>query len=297
MGCTMMSRKSEIHMHSSFSDGEFSPKDLVEIARRNNVAILSLTDHDTFTGVHEFVAAATDTDIYAFPGIEMTVRYGNLTLHLLAYFKNIESIEPELRDKVETLKDLRDQRMHELIARVDKVVPARFRGMIQFDNVKKMAEGVIARPHLAREMARLKIVANSNEAFEKYLVKYNVEKVNMDISEAIALIRKSKGIPVLAHPGERQYSLYDPENGRDYDQVESMLAELTAVGLLGLECVYPYHEKIGRVDYYVELSRRLGLVPTGSRDFHGFNISQRTDMLGTTKMDDAFLLRFQEIWG
>jgi predicted metal-dependent phosphoesterase TrpH len=293
----MMARKSEIHMHSSFSDGEFSPKALVNIAAQNGVSILSLTDHDTFIGASEFMEAARETDIFAFPGIEMTVRYRELTLHLLAYFKNNDSIEPELRKRVETLKDLRDRRMRELIDRIDMVIPDRFRGMIQFDNVKKMAEGVIARPHLAREMARLKIVANSNEAFEKYLVKYNVEKKNLDIDDAIALVRKSKGVPVLAHPGERQYSLYDPEMGRDYAEVEKMLEELADMGLLGLECVYPYHEKIGKVSYYVDLADRLGLIPTGSRDFHGFNISQRTDMLGTTKMDDAFLPRFQEVWG
>lgn len=292
-----MARKSEIHMHSSFSDGEFSPKELVKIAAQNSVSILSLTDHDTFIGTSEFMVAAGETDIFAFPGIEMTVRYRELTLHLLAYFKNNGSIKSELREKVETLKDLRDRRMRELIDRIDKVIPERFRGMIQFDNVKKMAEGVIARPHLAREMARLKIVANSNEAFEKYLVKYNVEKRNMDIDDAIALIRKSNGVTVLAHPGERQYSLYDPEMGRDYAEVEKLLKELSGMGLLGLECVYPYHEKIGKVSYYVDLANRLGLIPTGSRDFHGFNVSQRTDMLGTTKMDDAFLPRFQEVWG
>lgn len=293
----MAAVKSEIHMHSSFSDGEFSPKELVQIAVQNKVSILSLTDHDTFTGIQGFMDAAGATDIFAFPGIEMTVRHREITLHLLAYFKNAESIEPELRDSVEKLKDLRDRRMCELIGRVDKVIPERFRGMIQFDNVRKMAEGVVARPHLAREMARLKIVANSNEAFEKYLVKYNVEKKNFDIADAIALIRESNGVPVLAHPGERQYSLYDPENGRDYDEVEKILEEFSAMGLLGLECVYPYHEKIGRVGYYVDLADRLGLIPTGSRDFHGFNISQRTDMLGTTRIDATFLPRFQEIWG
>lgn len=284
-------------MHSTFSDGEFSPKDLVRIARQNEVSILSLTDHDTFTGCSELLQAAVAADIFAFPGIEITVRYHDRTLHLLAYFKSLDSISSDLSVKVEGMKEQRDQRMRELIARIDGVIPERFRGMITFDNVRKAAEGVVARPHLAREMARLKIVPTSNDAFERYLVKYNVEKKNLDIEEAIQLIRASYGVPVLAHPGERQYSLYDPEGGRDYSDIEISLEELCSFGLLGLECVYPHHEKIGRVGFYLGLADKLGLIPTGSRDFHGFNASQRTDMLGTTQMDDIFLSRFQEVWG
>ncbi len=284
-------------MHSSFSDGEFSPAELVGIAQKNDVSFLSLTDHDTFTGNAEFLKAAEGTGIFAFPGIEITVRYRETTLHLLAYFKSLDTLTPELINEVEGMKEMRDQRMRELIDRIDKVIPERFRGMIEFDNVKRSAEGVLARPHLAREMARLRIVPTSNDAFEKYLVQYNIEKKNLDIARAIQLIRESRGVPVLAHPGERQYSLYEPDKGRDYSTIESTLKDLRSIGLLGLECVYPYHEKIGKVNYYLDLADKLGFIPTGSRDFHGFNTSQRTDMLGTTKMDDSFLQRFREVWG
>ncbi|OGW25471.1 MAG: histidinol phosphatase [Nitrospinae bacterium RIFCSPLOWO2_12_FULL_47_7] len=292
-----MNRKFEIHMHSSFSDGEFSPKELVCIAQQNGVSTLSLTDHDTFKGCSELLQAAESANIYSFPGIEITVNHRGRTLHLLAYFKSLDSVLPELLAKVEDMRGQRDQRMLELINRIDAVVPDRFRGMITFDNVRKAAEGVVARPHLAREMARLKIVPTSNDAFDRYLVKHNVEKKNLDIEEVIQLILASRGIPVLAHPGERQYSLYDPESKNNYPDVEKALAELCSFGLKGLECVYPYHEKMGMVGFYLDLAGKLGLIPTGSRDFHGFNISQRTDMLGTTKMDDTFLLRFQELWG
>ena len=158
-------------MHSNFSDGEFSPKELVGIARQNGVSILSLTDHDTFKGISELLHAAEVVGIFAFPGIEITVRYRGATLHLLAYFKSLDVIKPELLEKVDDMKAQRDQRMRDLIQRVDAVIPERFRGMITFDNVKKAAEGVVARPHLAREMARLKIVPTSNDAFERYLVK------------------------------------------------------------------------------------------------------------------------------
>ncbi|NIQ01181.1 MAG: PHP domain-containing protein [Nitrospinaceae bacterium] len=288
--------KSEIHMHSIFSDGEFSPAELIGIGRQNGVGIMALTDHDTFSGLPEFMEAARGSDVFAFCGIEITVQYRDFNLHLLAYFKSVESIRPELWVRVEKMKEAREDRMHQLIARINEVIPDRFRGSITFDNVKKASEGVLARPHLAREMVRLGIVKSTNDAFDRYLVKYNIEKENLEMAEALRMVRESNGVPVLAHPGERTYSLYNPDKGRKLEGVPEMVADLKSKGLLGLECIYPHHEKMGKVDYFLSLAEEFDLVATGSRDFHGFTTYQTPDILGTTKMDDAFLARFQEIW-
>lgn len=287
----------EIHMHSNRSDGEFSPSELVSIAKRNKVSLLSLTDHDTFSGVDELVASAEGEDIIAFPGIEMTVRYRDFNLHLLSYFKEPAAIQPALRERVEKMKQDREDRMHELIARINEVVPDRFQGSITFENVKKGSEGVLARPHLAREMVRLGIVSDSRQAFDIYLVKYNVEKDNLDIYEALEMVQDSNGIPVLAHPGERTYSLCNPDKGRPLSDVPEMVRDLKAYGLMGLECVYPYHEKTGQVDFFLNLTEEFGLIATGSRDFHGFTTHQTPDVLGTTKMDADWFDRFQQAWG
>ena len=294
---TMTARKSEIHMHSIFSDGEFAPAELIGIGKQNGVGIMALTDHDTFAGLPEFMDAAKDSGIFAFPGIEITVQYRNFNLHLLSYFKSLESVLPALWNRVEKMKEAREERMHELIAKINEVIPERFRGAVTFDNVKKASEGVLARPHLAREMARLGIVKTTNEAFDKYLVKYNIEKENLKIEVALSMVRESKGVPVIAHPGERTYSLYNLEKGRKQEDVPGMVEELKAQGLLGLECIYPHHEKTGKVQYFLDLADEYGMIPTGSRDFHGFTSYQTTDLLGTTKMDDSFLPRFQEVWG
>lgn len=294
---SMPMRKSEIHMHSTFSDGEFTPTELVRIARNNGVSLLSLTDHDTFEGVEELVHAAEGTEIFAFPGIEITVQYRDFNIHLLAYFKSPESIDPELKEEVARMSGKRESRMHELVDRINEEVPERFKGKILFENVRKAAEGVLARPHLAREMVRLGIVPTTGQAFEKYLVQYNVERINLDAKTAMALIRGSGGIPVVAHPGERTYSLCNPEKGRDYDDVPALLEELKSFGLLGLECLYPYHEKIQKVQFYTDLANKMGLIVTGSRDFHGFSSYQKPALLGTTPLDDEFFDRFQKAWG
>ena len=289
-------RKSEIHMHSIFSDGEFSPSELIDLAQRSQVSVLSLTDHDTFDGIPEFLQSAKATEITAFPGIEITVKFHDFNIHMLAYFKDYESIKPEFRDRVKKMTQTRETRMRQLIERVNEVIPDRFQGKIIFENVKRAAEGVLARPHLAREMVKLGIVSSTGQAFERYLVKYNVERENLDAPIAISMVRESGGVPVLAHPGERSYSLICPEKGRQAENVPILLEELKEMGLLGLECHYPYHERIGTVDYFVDLANSFNLIVTGSRDFHGFNSHQKASIFGTTKMEPVFLEQFQKVW-
>ncbi len=124
-----------------------------------------------------------------------------------------------------------------------------------------------------------------------------MERQNLDAATTLDLIRRSGGVPVLAHPGERTYSLYNPAKGRPIQGVPGMVDELKNHGLMGLECVYPYHEKIRIVDYFVDLARKKKMIVTGSRDFHGFTTHQQTHVLGTTAIDDGFLEQFQEAWG
>jgi predicted metal-dependent phosphoesterase TrpH len=190
----------------------------------------------------------------------------------------------------------RERRMRELIYRVNEVIPEKFRGTIEYKNVRRAAEGVLARPHLAKEMVRLGIVSTTREAFDRYLVEHNVERENLEMERACKLIRECNGVPVLAHPGERSYSLCNPAKGRTYEDVPGMVEELKSFGLLGMECVYPYHERTRKVEYYKDLSRKFGLIITGSRDFHGSATYQSEHLLGATKMDTRFLEQFKEVW-
>ena len=173
----------------------------------------------------------------------------------------------------------------------------KFKNSIKYENVTKAAEGVLGRPHLAKEMSRLNIVSNTTQAFDEYLVKYNVEKKNLDIQSAIELIRQSNGVPVIAHPGERTYSLLAPAKGRNKDDVPEMIQELINYGLLGLECIYPFHERVGIKDYFIGLANKYNLIITGSRDFHGYHTHQTTNILGSTVMGDSFLDEFKRVWG
>ena len=104
---TMTARKSEIHMHSIFSDGEFAPAELIGIGKQNGVGIMALTDHDTFAGLPEFMDAAKDSGIFAFPGIEITVPYRHVNLHLVPSFQLPDPVRPAVWDRVGKMKEAR----------------------------------------------------------------------------------------------------------------------------------------------------------------------------------------------
>jgi hypothetical protein len=127
-------------------------------------------------------------------------------------------------------------------------------------------------------------------------VKYNVQRENLDAATAISLIRNSKGVPVMAHPGERSYSLICPEKGRKKENAPVLLEELKEMGLLGLECHYPYQERMGTVQYFINLAKKYDMIVTGSRDFHGFYNHQKVNIFGTTKMEPVFIDQFQSVW-
>ena len=124
---------------------------------------------------------------------------------------------------------------------------------------------------------------------------YSSQK-NLDIKLAIELIRQSNGIPVIAHPGERTYSILAPTKGRNRENIPEILNELIGFGLLGLECIYPYHERVGIEDYFIKIANQFNLIVTGSRDFHGYHTHQKTEVFGSTAIDDGFLEHFKMFW-
>ena len=131
-------------MHSTFSDGEFTPEELVEIAVKNKVSILSLTDHDTFGGITDLVTDAEKVNIFAFPGIEITVNYQDFNLHLLAYFKNPDSIEIELKNRVSEMKALRENRMRELIEKINMMIKEKqIRNLDDYPVEEALQDGLI----------------------------------------------------------------------------------------------------------------------------------------------------------
>ncbi len=266
----------DLHTHSTASDGTLSPADLMRAARAAGLDVVGLTDHDTTRGWSE-AAGALPSGLSLVRGAELSCAYAgpaaeSVSMHLLAYL--FDPAEPALaaeRRRVRTGRLVRGQRMVDLL-RADGVD-------VSWDEVLADAGGAtVGRPHIARALVRLGHVADLDAAFGPDWVgtrgRYWAGKEETDAVAAVRLVRDAGGVPVVAHAaaGKRGRTVGD-----------DAIAELAAAGLAGLEVDHVDHSEADR-RHLAGLAVDLGLLATGSSDFHGTNKATR---LGAHLTDPA----------
>ena len=246
----------DLHMHSLFSDGTFTPEELVAAGAQAGVSAMALTDHDTTAGVPRFLAAAAAAGLKAFAGVEVSADAGAGTMHVLGY-----GVKPEHEGLIAHLKWIREgreQRNQEILQKLNHL------GLtLSYAEVTVHAGAdVVARPHFAQAMMAKGYVGNKREAFDRYLARGKpayAERRRLDPADTFALIRAAGGIPVLAHPFTLKLK------GQLF---RSEIIALKEKGLGGLEVYYPEHSP-ERCRTYRRLADELDLVATGGSDFHG----------------------------
>ena len=246
----------DLHTHSTFSDGSWTPEELVEAAVAAGVTALALTDHDTTAGLPRFLAASAARGIDAVPGVEISAEFNPGSLHVLGYF--VPADDPDLERELARFRAGRDARNAEILKRLKELgVP------VDSDLLREAAgEGAVGRAHIAEAMVRAKHVKDRRDAFDRFLAKGGPAYVPRDRlapADAIRLIRDAGGVPVLAHPITLRLS---------YDRVRELAKELKAYGLAGIEVHYPRHDG-PRARRYGVIARELGLIATGGTDHHG----------------------------
>jgi predicted metal-dependent phosphoesterase TrpH len=249
----------DLHTHSNASDGSFPPRKVVRLAKERGLQALALTDHDTIDGLAEAVAAGQEFGLEIIPGVEISARHANGSMHILGYFLDYES--EILARRLVVLKQARKDRNPQIIAKLNDLgIP------LTMEQVERISGGgQVGRPHIARALYEGGYVRSLQEAFDVYLGNNGrayVSKFRFPPEEALAMIRDAHGIPVLAHPFT--LGLHTSETLRP------LLQELMAQGLAGMECYYPEHSS-AQEDLYLSLARELGLLITGGSDFHGDN--------------------------
>lgn len=249
----------DLHTHTSASDGDLSPAELVDAAKGLGLGAVAVTDHDTVEGISEAMTRGMAIGFEVIPGVEISVEVGKGgTFHLLGFY--VEVNNPELRSTLHRLQRARSERndrilecLTELGMPLDREVLARCAG-----------DGQMGRPHMAQAMVQQGYVASVEEAFSRYLRKgapAYVDKFRMGPKAAISMIRRAKGVPVLAHP----YTLKCPTEL----ELEFLVARLEEeAGLMGIEVLYPDHAP-QQAAHYRYLANKYGLVMTGGTDFHG----------------------------
>jgi hypothetical protein len=242
----------DLHSHTTASDGTLTPRELVRLAARHGVRVLAVTDHDSTAGIREAIDEARSLPpLEIVPGLEINCDVPGAEIHVLGYCLDWEVAW--FQEFLGTQREERRQRVYRIAARLAELgVP------IDPDDVFALVkEGSAGRPHVAQAMVDRGYVKSVREAFDRYLSlngPANVPRRRLAPAEAVRIIRRARGVPVLAHPGLAN---------RD-----ELIPELVAAGLLGIEAFYPEHSA-GQIAAYRDMCARLGLVATGGSDFHG----------------------------
>ena len=247
----------DLHTHSSASDGTEAPRVVVAQAAQAGVDTLGLTDHDTTMGWAEAAAAAHEHGIALVPGIEVSCSRGWQSIHLLAYLPDPD--HPALTAELGRARESRDTRLERMVRRMAADgIP------VTLEAVRaEVGEGATAgRPHIADALVTAGVVAHRDEAFTRWLGNdspYYVTHYAPDPVRAVEVVRAAGGVPVVAHP-------WSGTRGRVV--ADSLVEELADAGLAGLEVHHRDHDA-DAVLHLGELARSLGLLVTGSSDYHG----------------------------
>jgi predicted metal-dependent phosphoesterase TrpH len=247
----------DLHTHSTASDGTDSPRDLVRAARAAGLDVVALTDHDSFAGLAEASVAAEEAGVRLVPGVEVSCVAGDVPFHLLAYW--CDPSEAALGAQLELNRDDRVPRAMEITRRL-----ASDGYPITWDDVMAQVPvgATVGRPHLADALVAAGVVADRDEAFVTLLrdgSPYVVGHHYVDHRAVVDLVRGAGGVAVVAHIGAASRGRLLPLGA---------LEEMVAAGLAGLEVDHPDHDAATRERLRL-LANQLGLLPTGSSDYHG----------------------------
>lgn len=249
-------KRIDLHVHTTASDGSLTPSEAVCHANALGLSAIAITDHDTCAGVREALAAANTVGIEVIPGIEISVNYQGLGVHVLGYF--IDSDSSAIKRSLAWINDERTQRNRVM---ADALLADGID--IHLDEIQaNNPESVISRPHFAAELVKLGLAVSIRDAFDRYIgigQKYFRPREYFPIQDAFDIIREAGGKAVLAHP--LQYRLEEPD-------LQRMIKTMKDAGAVGLECLY-YGYRPERMAYLQKLATKYDLCVTGGSDYHG----------------------------
>ena len=248
----------DLHIHSSFSDGAFTPSELVALAVKSDVCVIAIADHDSVAGVEEATVFGGAVGIEVLSAVELSVQFKVWQdVHLLGY--GIDYRDEGFIQNLDSFRRHRDGRNDEILDRVNELLSAEGRIALDSDRVRSFARDSIGRPHIARALLEQGYADSVEDAFRRYLVPCNVPKFYWPIDEAIAEIHRIGGVAVLAHPTSIT---------KDTSILATIIADLNAMGLDGVE-VYNNMGWPLEIEFLRRTAVDSGLLMTAGSDFHG----------------------------
>lgn len=273
----------DLHVHTTASDGQYTPTEIINKAIEKKIKAIAITDHDTVAGLEEAKKAAEKKEIILVPGIELNINGSPGEFHLLGL--GLKDTSSSMKTVLENVIKNRNIRNENIIQKMkdDGISISLDEFYTEFQNA------IIGRPHFAAMLVKKGIVKTRQQAFDQYLArgkKWYCERIGTNLDEAIVAITDSGGIPVLAHP----MSLY-----LSWGKMPEMFQQYFEQGIQGIEAYHP-GARVTECLRLEELGRKLGFFITAGSDFHGEKI--RTDRrlghtCGSKKIDDKYF--FQEL--
>lgn len=241
----------DLHAHTVFSDGLFTPEELVAEAGRLRLTAVAVTDHDAVGGIDPAIAAGRQLQLEVVPGIEMSCNTDGVDVHLLAYY--VDHKQTPVLDFFEVVRQKRAERAEKMVRKLNELGVA-----ISIEQVRALSQGAaIGRPHVAQALVEAGAVRTVDEAFQRY-IGYDgpayFPKMQLAPREAVDFIHRYGGVAVVAHPGTYHH------DGAVYSVISA--------GADGIEVWHPDHAQRS-VDHYREIATKNGLLMTGGSDCHG----------------------------
>ena len=273
----------DLHVHTTASDGQYTPTQIIQKAAEKNIKVIAITDHDTTAGLEEAKTEGKKHNITVVSGIELNISFPTGEFHLLGL--GLKENSDSLNYIVENVIKNRNERNTQIIAKMNE-------DGVNITMEELMADfpaTVIGRPHFAAELVKHKIVKTRQQAFDQYLArgrKWYVPRVCTNLDEAIVAIRESDGVPVIAHP----MSLY-----LSWGRLPDFLYDCYEKGVVGIEAFHP-GARVTECLRLEELGHKIGYIITAGSDFHGEKIRADRKLghtCGGKKIDDKYY--FEEL--
>lgn len=266
----------DLHVHTTASDGQYTPTEIFEKAAERNIKVMAITDHDTVAGLEEAKIAAEKVGITFVPGVELNINNPTGEFHLLGL--GFKTISPSLKKILEDLVTNREKRNREII---EKIQAAGYDLTLE-EMYADFPNTILGRPHFAAEIQKKGIVKTRQQAFDRFLAKgrpWYAPRVGANLDDAIVAIKDSGGCPVIAHP----MSLY-----LSWGKLPETLQNFYERGIEGLEAFHP-GARVSECLRLEETANKIGYFVTAGSDFHGEKIRADRKLghtCGDKKIDD-----------
>lgn len=268
--------KVDFHVHTTSSDGIMTPAEVVQRAEKNGVKFLSITDHDTVSGIEEALIEAKKSNLQLIPGIELSTTHNGESIHVLGFFRDDNYKSPELNEILYALKNKRKIRAEKIVNNLKDI----FNIEINLENVLKRGKDVVARPHIAHEIISSGYPYDIEHIFNNFIGKgcpAYVETTKMSTKEGIDLLKKYNALAFLAHPVLIK---------------DSPLTDFLNIGLDGIEAIY-FQNTSKDEERLIKLAKENNLLISAGSDCHG-NLEDdiRHGDIGCMSMPEEFLNKF-----